>query len=299
MHVAQGWSTHILKLTSLVLIGMWLDVPVAPSQQAGRFSPTLQLDKTIYAVDESVRFWVGVTAESKIPEALQTSCVLHWVRPDGARLDEHVPWPIDGDASRGWKGGSGFGKQSVILGRYVVSFEFAGQQTADQSFEIVPNPFSTRIGAHWIFVDTKSGGSVHARSAFLQVQNQTDRLLRFAKPGLADSEVWLDVKTFQPPSMESTFVPQSALLRTDEIPSFSFDRLEWSNQSRWPMMSVPPGDSAERMLDLQSAYRFRDGQEYEVTISTVLTAFVGEREDSGAGLFPLRMPVSGTARFRW
>src|ERR1039458_8682755 len=137
------------------------------------------------------------------------------------------------------------------------------------------------------------------RGAFLRVQNRTDRVVRFAKPGLIGSEVWLDVKTYQPPSRDSTFVSQSALLRADEIPTYSFEKLEWSNQSRWPMITVPPDDSTDRTVDLQSAYPFHDGQEYEVTISTVLTVFVGEREDSGAGLFPLRMPVSATAHFVW
>jgi hypothetical protein len=50
---------------------------------------------------------------------------------------------------------------------------------------------------------------------------------------------------------------------------------------------------------LGSAYPFREGQEYEVTIHTVLTVFAGERGDSDAGLFPLQLPVSATAHFRW
>jgi hypothetical protein len=300
MHDGQGSSMHIVRLTSFIVVGTWLGVAVATSQQTSGFSPTIQLEKSIYAADESVRFWVGVTSASQIPEALRSSCVLHWVRPDGTRLDEHVPWPRDGDTSRGWTGGWGFGKQSVSLGRYVISLEFGGQETTDQSFEIVKNPFSSRMSAHWIFVDTKSAGGIHARGAFLRVQNRTDRVVRFAKPGLIGSEVWLDVKTFQPPSMESMFVSQSALLQANEIPSYSFEKqLEWSNQSRWPMITVPPGDSKDRTVDLQSAYPFHGGQEYEVTISTVLTVFIGEREDSGAGLFPLRMPVSATAHFHW
>jgi len=65
------------------------------------------------------------------------------------------------------------------------------------------------------------------------------------------------------------------------------------------MVTVPAGGSADRNLALQSAYAFRDGHEYEVTISTVLTVFVGERDDADAQLFPLRIPVSGTTRFRW
>jgi hypothetical protein len=149
------------------------------------------------------------------------------------------------------------------------------------------------------FVDTKSGGGIHARSVLLDVENRTGRVLRFAKPGLGGSEVWLHVRTFQPPSFDSTFVSQSALLRADEVPEFSLEKLDWSNQSRWPMITWPLGESANRAVDLQSAYPFRDDQEYEITISTVLTFFVGERDDSAAELFSLRMPVSATAHFRW
>ena len=65
------------------------------------------------------------------------------------------------------------------------------------------------------------------------------------------------------------------------------------------MITVPGGGSVDRSLALQSAYSFREGQEYEFTISTVLTVFVGEPDDADAQLSPLRIPVSGTVRFRW
>jgi hypothetical protein len=291
--------TRIFRLASLIAAVTWLGAVIAPSQQTTGLSPTLELEKPRYAADESIRFWIGLTSASEIPEEEQSSCILHWVRPDGSRLDEKVSWPIDGDGSRGWQGGWGFRKQPVSLGHYVVSFGCAGQRTADESFEVVANPFSSSIRAKWTLVDTNAGGSVHARPALLHVENGTDRALRFAKPGLVGSEVELQVKVLQPPSMQSMFVPESALLRPDEIPSFSLQKVDWSNQSRWPMITVPPGGSADRIVDLQSAYPFRDEQEYEVTMSTVLTVFVGEREDPDAGFFPLRIPVSETVHFRW
>ena len=72
-------------------------------------------------------------------------------------------------------------------------------------------------------MDTKSGGGSHTRGVLLHLENRSDRVLRFAKPGLMGSEVYLDVKQFQPPSSESRFVPQEALLRADEVPCFSFE----------------------------------------------------------------------------
>jgi hypothetical protein len=290
-------STHVVKFASLVPLLAGSGV-VAPSQNTG-FRPTLRLEKQVYAQDETIRFWVGVTSESKIPAALRTSCILHWIRPDGSRFDQPLSWPIDGDSSHGWEGGTGFGKRSPSLGRYVVSFEFASQRTADQNFEVVANPLSSSIEAHWIFVNSESGVGVRARSAILHIENRTGRVLRFAKPGLTGSEVWLHVKGFQPASDVSTFVPESAVLRADEIPPFVLQQLDWESQSRWPMVTVPPGRSADRPLDLRSSYSFREGLEYEVNVSTELTVFVGEQVDFDARLFPLRIPVSATAHFRW
>jgi hypothetical protein len=283
-----GIPMYAAGVASLIVIGSWLGGVVGLSQQTG-FGPILQLEKPVYLAGESIRFWIGVTTQTDIPEALFQSAVFHMVWPDGSRTDEHVSWPLDGNPSRGWKGGWGFGNRSPSPGRYVVWFEFAGQKTADRPFEIIPNPFSKSIEARWIFTDTKSGGGIHVRGALLHIENKSGRALHVAKPGLLGSEVGLDVKAFQPPSSDSTFVLQSAMLRADEIPSFSFDKLDWNNQSKWPMITVPDGGSADRHLTLESSYSFRDGQEYEITISTVLTAFVGERDDSDAQLFPLRI----------
>jgi hypothetical protein len=265
----------------------------------GGFTPVLEIPKPVYLLDESIRFRIGVNADLPIPEGVRSSCVLHWVRPDATAFDEQVPWPLDGDPTRSWRGGWGFGKERPEIGRYTVSFEFAGRRTAAQSFEVISDPFADRIAAHWIFTDTKSGGRAHTRSALLHVENKTGRKLRFAKPGLLGSEVWLEIKTFQPPAMATLPVPQQALLGPAEISGLSYDRLDWDNQSTWPMIEAADGGSVDRPVALGSAYPFREGQEYEVTIHTVLTVFAGERGDSDAGLFPLQLPVSATAHFRW
>jgi len=287
----------VAKPTTSLVVAAYLAVSIASSQQTSEFSPTLRLEKDVYLAGEEVRFWIGVTSQSKIPDALRTSCALHWIRPDGTRVDEHVAWPIDGDPASSWEAGQGLVNQSPSLGRYVVSFEFAGQRTPDQSFQIVANSFANSIEAHWIFVNTGSGTDVQERRLLLRVENKTGRTLRFAKPGLTGSEVWLHVKTFLPPSSNSTFVPERALLRVNEVPSFVLQKLDWDSQSRWPMVTVPPGGIFDRNVDLRSCYAFRDRQEYQVNISTVLTVFIGERDDFDARLSPLRVPVSGTAHF--
>jgi hypothetical protein len=287
------------RFTSLLVIGVWFGGTAGSSQQISTIHPTLRLEKQIYVAGESIRFWIGVSSQADIPEALRESGVVHIAGSDGSEIDDHVSWPMDFSSLRGYEGGWGFGARSPGQGRYVVWFEFAGQRTSDQSFAIIPNPFSNNIAAQWIFLDTKSGGDNHVRSAILHIENRTGRILRIAKPGLHGSEVGLNVRAFQPPASTSLFVSQSAMLAADEIPAFSLDNLDWDNQSRWPMITVPAGGSTDRSVPLESSYSFRNGQEYEITISIVLTVFVGERDDHDAQLFPLRLPASRTARIRW
>ncbi|MGA3079667.1 MAG: hypothetical protein ABSG56_39085 [Bryobacteraceae bacterium] len=299
MHKEPGIPMFAASVASLIGVISWLGGVAAFSQQTAGFSPILKLEKPVYLVGESIRFWIGVTTQTDIPEALNQSAVVHVVWPDGRTTDQHVSWPRDGDPSRGWEGGWSFPDRSPSPGRYVVCFEFAGQRTADRPFEIIANPFARSIGARWIFPDTNSGGGIHVRGAVLHIENKSGRVLRVAEPGLLGSEVGLAVHVFQPPSSGSTIVPPSAILRADQIPSFSFEKLDWSNQSKWPMIFVPDGGSADRNLTLESSYSFRAGQDYEITVSTDLTVFVGEPDDSDARLFPLRIPVSAKTRFRW
>lgn len=292
--------TSLTTRLSLVLLAAgaicFVLVPAVP-QQAPGFQPILEIEKPIFASNESVRFWIGVRSDVPIPEELRDSCVVHFLWPDGSTVHQRASWPYDGDPSRGWRGGWGFGTQTPAIGRYVVSFEFAGRKTADQTFEIVPDPFQTGIQAAWVFAD--SGLGMPPRVVALHVENRTNRFVRFAKPGLTDSYVFISVKQSSPPSWSQTFVPETALLTSDEIPEFSFEKLNWSNQSRWPMITVPPGGFVDRPLALQSAYPFTPGAEYQVTISNVLTIFVGEARDIDAQLFPMRVPISATTQFRW
>ncbi len=84
MHIVHTDFTRIFRLFGLIAIAAGLRVS---AQQLTALRPTLQLEKPVYTIDESIRFWIGVTSETKIPEALRSSCVMHWIRPDGTRLD--------------------------------------------------------------------------------------------------------------------------------------------------------------------------------------------------------------------
>ena len=72
--------------------------------------PMLRLDKSRFALGESVFFWVGVESKSGaiIPREYQDTCRLTITRPDGTNKTEPVSWPIDGstdpagEAATGW-----------------------------------------------------------------------------------------------------------------------------------------------------------------------------------------------------
>jgi len=292
---------HYSKLAALVLAGAWLSAGIGWSQPKAAYDPTLHLEKPVYVDDESIRFWVGVHSKVDIPEDLRESCILHVVRPDGTKIDEHVSWPNDGDASHGWMGGWGLGKQAPMIGRYVLSFEFAGKRTADQSFDIIPNPFKTSIEASWVFIDRKPVGRVHARSILLHLENKTGRVLRFAEPGSSGSDIWLHVAEFESSESKLPSLRNSAFLTGGRTSSSTpYQTLDWDSQTTWPMVTVAAGGSAERAVSLDYNYSFRNGQMYELNVDTFLLVFVGERDDPDAQLFPLRIPVTASkARFPW
>jgi hypothetical protein len=254
-------------------------------------TPILTLDKHQFFPDESVRFWIGVSSPGPIPERVWGSGIVHMLRPDGSRSDQHVS-QTDGDPSRGFKGGWGLGEGPNLPGTYHLSFEYAGKKTEDQTLEIVPNPFEGRVQAYWVF-DIKS------RKAILRVENHTDRVVRFAEPGLMGSELSISVRQDHPLSITHQFVPASAISPPHITPAYSFDSLDWSNLSRWPIAKVPPGQAVERTVALAAAFPFRDGQDYNATIGLTLTIFIGESGDPEAHLFPERRTVTGDSRFRW
>jgi hypothetical protein len=255
-------------------------------------TPILTLDKHQFFPNESVRFWIGVSSLGPIPEAVRESGVVHIVRPDGSKVDQAVHSPIDGDPSREYKGGWGLGEGPNLPGKYHLSFEYAGKKTEDQTLEIVPNPLEGLVQAYWVF-DVKS------HNAILRVENHTDRIVRFAEPGLMGSELSISVRQDHPLSMAHQFVPESAVSPPHITPGYSFDSLDWSNLSCWPIATVPPGQAVERTVALDAAFSFRYGQEYDVKLGWVMTLFVGESGDPEAHLFPERRVVTGDSRFSW
>lgn len=105
----------------------------AQQSPAPNGEPYIRLDKTRFALGESVFFWIGVrrpkaplTSETvlvprlepnriaPIPKVYWSTCRLTITRPDGTKKVDRVGWPVDGSGEkgpgdRGWAGGWGLG----------------------------------------------------------------------------------------------------------------------------------------------------------------------------------------------
>jgi hypothetical protein len=140
--------------------------------------------------------------------------VLHVIRPDGVQTN------ADGIVARGWAG------ESSVEGRHVarqpavgagplsILFEWDQKHSPEAELTVCEWDLQDRILARWVF----EGDDFQHAAAVLTVENQTDRVLRFARLGIMGSEVWLScTQDGLNPSQESTFYPWKELFPGEDI----------------------------------------------------------------------------------
>jgi hypothetical protein len=64
-----------------------------------------------------------------------------------------------------------------------------------------------------------------------------------------------------------------------------------------PSVVLQPGAHFEQRFLLEHAYSFDEAGDYEVTFATVFSVLVGEKNGEFADLCPIRIPVTGRAKF--
>src|SRR3982750_1464483 len=74
-----------------------LQTSYGAKQETPNAIPIIRLDKTRFALRESIFFWTGVrqTSSAPIPKQYQKTCRLIITRPDGTQKIENIGWPID------------------------------------------------------------------------------------------------------------------------------------------------------------------------------------------------------------
>ncbi|MGH9239998.1 MAG: hypothetical protein ACRD3G_18300 [Vicinamibacterales bacterium] len=267
--------------------------------------PIIELEKTRFTSKEQVFFWVGVTApdDYRIPQALWTTCRLIVTHPDGTRHVDVVGWPVDGMLDRSWRGGHTLRPESIQLGRYVVVFEFAGQQTEPQSFTVEDLPILREINGDF---GSPSPLLLHSpeASAVLTIHNRSNQTIRFPHRGVMFENVAVMLnKTSGERWAGSFFVPQMSLLKAAalERSPIAETRFSWALADRVPTVVLAPGSTyrlelpwTEILAGLGDSQRIPAG-EYEVRLSTTVQVLVGERNGPFAELSPLRLTVTSVA----
>jgi len=286
-----------------VLVGLWV-LTFSPTTQAQSpptpARPTLELDKTRFASNEEVFFWVGVTApdDYRIPKRLWTTCRLIITRPDGTQRIDVVGWPVDGPLDRGWRGGWGLRSEPLQIGRYVLVFEFAGQKTSPYSFTIEDVPILKEITGEFMFPSPLLSPDA---SVMLTVRNHSSQTIRFPHRGVMLEQVWVGLNKTTGEKWSSSFpVPEPVLLKAAGIErsTIAEDRFSWTLAGRVPTIVLVPGDIYRLELPLSAVLAGHAGSqpipvgEYDVRLSTIVQMLVGQRDGSWADLSPIRLNIT-------
>jgi hypothetical protein len=264
--------------------------------------PTVELDKTRFAANEEVFFWVGVTASDdyRIPRSLWTTCRLTITRPDGTQRIDVVGWPVDGMLDRGWRGGWGLRSEPLQIGRYVLVFEFAGQKTSPYSFTVEDIPILKEITGEFMFPSPLLQGSPDA-SVMLTVRNHSSQTIRFPYRGVMFEHVWVGLNKTTGEKWSSFFaVPEPVLLKAAGIErsTIAEDRFSWTLAGRVPTIVLAPGDIYRLELPLNAVLAGHGGSqpipdsEYDVRLSTIVQMLVGQRDGPWADLSPIRLNIT-------
>jgi hypothetical protein len=305
-----------LMKTACVILALICLLPVSygRKQQPPEAVPIIRLDKTRFALGESVFFWVGVerTGDAPIPKQYQESCRLLITRPDGTQKTKDVGWPTDGPKDSGWLGGSGLDEESVQPGRYRLIFEFAGRQTSPAFLSVEDVQILKQVKTTFALghpVDDAAPLDVHyptAETVTLSVRNGSNQTVRFPRPGGPGRHVSVSIRRVDGGYTNEFFYPDEQLNgeNKSEAGSPSYDRFSWDVAGEVPTITLQPGKTFRQELSLQAAFDEAkkglrlDAGEYRVTFSTELQMLIGAEDGQWAELSPVRIPVGSTVTCR-
>jgi len=247
------------------LLCLWLsqNPTTQPEPQTAR--PSLEFDKTRFAVGERIFFWIVTTKDpeddSAMPMALMGSARVLFTRPDGTERVDVVSQPIDvSNIPRhpSWKGrsltkgGHTLRDDPIQLGRWTVVYEFRGVRSEPITFTVEEWPVLHDIHASFEFSTPVLLGD---RNAFVTcvVWNDSKETIRFVQPGQNTNYVTYQLQ--KPGWGLSGFVPERVLAAAagHAHRPFTIDRLDWDAVRRFPNVTLAPGQSYRLRLRVTDA----------------------------------------------
>jgi hypothetical protein len=281
-------------------------LPAAPQKELQlppNAVPIIRLDKSRFALGESVFFWVGVEASSRapIPKEYQKTCRLTITRPDGTSKTEAGGWPVDGPPDSGWLGGAGLGAEETQLGRYTLVFEFAGLRTTPVTLVVEDVPVVKQIKAEFIFSRSSEGFASPDGNVTLTVHNSSDQVLRFPRPDDFNSLVSFSLTKADRSYRGDFFYPTDSLPGKGALPDISFDTFTWDIVPKVPSVTIRPGETFRKEMPLKAALE-EAGKgpsvgpgKYDISFYTTLQVLIGERDGKWSDISPVRIRVAATA----
>jgi hypothetical protein len=297
---------HSVRLLIFLLAGLCLNLATGSSvppysmeksseNRAAGVQPVLRLEKNRYVLGEAIRFWVGVMPKNStvIPQELRKPCSLSITEPDGAHRVESVGWPKDGILDGGWSGGSGFGEEKVKSGRHILILECAGEKTAPVELIVERSEIFDQIKAEFRFEHEGAVTRATQVPVVLTVQNASAATIRFPQRGTMMEGVSLRIIREKPAFHSDLFFPWEKLTESSVMP----DTYTWDVAFEIPSVVLQPEGHFEQRLLLEDVYLFDQAGHYEITFATVLSVLVGEKNGQYAGMCPIRVPVTASAKF--
>ena len=270
--------------------------------RAPAISPLIELDKTRFALGESVFFWIGVKSgdDGLVPRAWQVDGAVTITRPDGTTRVDRVSWPVDGMTDRSWRGGHSF--QAEQVGTYTAVFEHSGQFTTPVYFSVADVPLLREIAARFEFPSPLSL-STNDGVVTLVIENRSVETIRVPHRGGLLGHVTVEAQKPDGTFSSSGFYPETALLEasgTAPASSIPLDGYSWRAVDTVPTVTIPPGRTFRLALPIGAlmAQQTRPwpAGEYAITFATRLDVLIGERTGRWADLSPVRLDVRTTAR---
>ncbi|HEX5107920.1 MAG TPA: hypothetical protein VFV95_05720 [Vicinamibacterales bacterium] len=277
--------------------------PAAQQRSAAQPTPFVQLEKTRFATNERVFFWIGIDAPAYmlIPDSFYDSCQVTIVRPDGTRRVDKSSQPVDGPRGRSWRGGHGLGSEVPQLGRYTIIFECGGHTSAPRSFVVEDLAVLNQIAGEFLYSSPLALDSPDA-TATLVVRNGSNEVIRFPHLGGPMGLVWMKLDKMRGDRWSSSFpIPETVLLEAAGIGRsvLAPDTFTWKLVDEVPTVTLQPGESFELRLPVAeiTSQRSRHAPpgDYAVEMTTTLQVLVGAPSGAYASYSPLRIDVRSTA----
>lgn len=187
-----------------------------------------------------------------------------------------------------------------VGGRVGVGVELnAGRRTPPIRMSIDRLNIVDDLSAAFRFPRTGSIGAGERIPAVLTVRNDSAHTIRFRKRGYSSTGV--SMRVISPRRHDGRFYPAEKLLGRSPVGLPSLSDIDFVDDRdagrRAATIVLPPGEVFTRELPLEEAYDFKAGTQYEVTLWSMFSFYVAEKDGPYAEYNPIRVEATGTGRF--